>query len=419
MYKLKHFVWLIVYLGFGSIPVFPMVIYVNSQGTGDYPTIQEAINVAEPNDVVILYPGTYTGEGNRDIDFLGKTITVQSTDPYNFSVIAETIIDCQGSEAEQHRGFIFQSSETNDSSLCGISITNGWISSCFISGPYFGFLGGGAILIKNSSPSISYCIIRNNTCTNRRCCADCAYYDDPSGAGIWCMWSNAKILNSIFYDNMTLFPSSSYNLYGVGAAIFAENSLENRITIKNCVFSKNVSRSAAIFSSKESSWIINCILWDNDSSDNAPVKTYQPAGWGGAERLNSIANYCILQDLDYIEGEYNFIVDPQFADPDNRDFHLKSQAGRWDPNQLMWVVDQITSPGIDAGNPSDPIGQESFPNGGIVNIGAYGGTTEASRSYFNVAPCKTIIAGDINGDCVVDIADLSFLSLHWMENEKL
>lgn len=45
-----------------------------------------------------------------------------------------------------------------------------------------------------------------------------------------------------------------------------------------------------------------------------------------------------------------------------------------------------------------PIGWESFPNGGFVNMGAYGGTPKASKSYFGGPICETIVAGDINGD---------------------
>ncbi|MHC5184552.1 MAG: hypothetical protein ACYSPI_09805, partial [Planctomycetota bacterium] len=52
------------------------VISVDPNGTGDYPTIQAAIDAAVDNDVVVLNPGTYTGDGNRDIVFPGKAITV-------------------------------------------------------------------------------------------------------------------------------------------------------------------------------------------------------------------------------------------------------------------------------------------------------------------------------------------------------
>ncbi|MBN1507997.1 MAG: hypothetical protein JW955_14185, partial [Sedimentisphaerales bacterium] len=62
------------------------------------------------------------------------------------------------------------------------------------------------------------------------------------------------------------------------------------------------------------------------------------------------------------------------------DYHMKSLAGRWDPNQQRWVMDDVSSPCIDAGDPNTPVGEEPQPNGGRVNLGAYGGTAEASKS---------------------------------------
>jgi hypothetical protein len=62
------------------------------------------------------------------------------------------------------------------------------------------------------------------------------------------------------------------------------------------------------------------------------------------------------------------------------DYHLKSQAGRWNPNSESWVMDDVTSPCIDAGDPNMPVGDEPEPNGGRINMGAYSGTAEASMS---------------------------------------
>jgi hypothetical protein len=64
-----------------------------------------------------------------------------------------------------------------------------------------------------------------------------------------------------------------------------------------------------------------------------------------------------------------------------------------------------------------PIGEEPFPNGGRANLGAYGGTTEASKSYFDGPVCTTIIAGDINGDGRVDAKDLAILARHWLQEQ--
>jgi hypothetical protein len=49
-------------------------------------------------------------------------------------------------------------------------------------------------------------------------------------------------------------------------------------------------------------------------------------------------------------------------------------------------------------------------------MGAYSGTVEASKSYFGTTPCKTVVAGDINGDCRVDFKDFALMALHWLED---
>jgi hypothetical protein len=49
-------------------------------------------------------------------------------------------------------------------------------------------------------------------------------------------------------------------------------------------------------------------------------------------------------------------------------------------------------------------------------MGAYGGTSEASKSYFGEPVCETIVAGDINGDCQVNIADFAIMAMHWLED---
>jgi hypothetical protein len=98
-----------------------------------------------------------------------------------------------------------------------------------------------------------------------------------------------------------------------------------------------------------------------------------------------------------IWGEGNIDVDPLFAGPGHwdpngtpndanddfwvdGDYHLKSQAGRWEPKSGSWVMDDVTSPCIDAGDPNSDWSAEPWPNGGRVNMGAYGGTAEASKS---------------------------------------
>lgn len=86
-----------------------------------------------------------------------------------------------------------------------------------------------------------------------------------------------------------------------------------------------------------------------------------------------------------IEGEGlksmgNGCDDPLFVDPANLDFHLKSEAGRWDRAAAQWSLDDATSPCIDAGNPGADVGEEPEPNGSRVNMGVHAATSEASMS---------------------------------------
>jgi len=107
-------------------------------GSLDHPfdAIQEAIDAAVNGDTVLVADGTYTGEGNRDIDFLGKAITVRSAGGPE----ACTVDLLLGS----YRGFYFHSEESEAARLEGMTIVgNGW----------FGDPGGG-IYCNNASPTI-------------------------------------------------------------------------------------------------------------------------------------------------------------------------------------------------------------------------------------------------------------------------
>lgn len=78
-------------------------------------------------------------------------------------------------------------------------------------------------------------------------------------------------------------------------------------------------------------------------------------------------------------GTGDICSDPLFVDSATADFHLKSTGGH--KNGSTWVYDDVTSPCIDAGDPSSDYSNEPAPNGQRLNIGAYGNTEEASKSH--------------------------------------
>lgn len=134
--------------------------------------------------------------------------------------------------------------------------------------------------------------------------------------------------------------------------------------------------------------LVNCIIWDcpqpitlADSSnteiaDRGSHLTVSYSDIDGGRAAVSISG----SQSTVAWGEGNIDVDPLFADTASADFHLRSQSGRWDPCGQAWVSDNQTSPCIDAGDPGAPIADEPSPNGLRINMGAYGGTAQASKS---------------------------------------
>ena len=119
------------------------IIRIEPDGSGDAPTIQAGIDVANPDDIIELADGTFVGPGNRDIDYLGKAITVRSA-----SGNAEF---CIISGEDLGRGFHIHSGEGNDSVLENVTVAGG-----------NGETAGG-IYVRQASPTIRGCSIYDNS----------------------------------------------------------------------------------------------------------------------------------------------------------------------------------------------------------------------------------------------------------------
>jgi len=251
--------------------------------------------------------------------------------------------------------------------------------------------GGNGIYNKESNPTVTNCIFLGNRGFN--------------GGGMWNDGGSPIVSDCLFTGNIV----SRY-----GGAILNEGSLR----ISNCAFIGNSADRGGGIENRNYLRISNCTFFGNRGGgicNQGFTQTSNCIFWGDTpyqlfghipELL--IVTYSNVQDG--WPGEGNINIDPCFVelgywdDPCNTpgdtwddiwiegDYHLKSQAGRWDANNESWVQDDVTSPCIDAGDPMSPIGPEPFPNGGRVNMGTYGGTIEASKSYFGGPVCEIIVA---------------------------
>lgn len=412
----------------------------------DFATIQEAIDNANEGDIIEVGPGTYRGEGNWDIDFRGKAITVRSSAGPD-----DTIIKCTGSEG--HRGFYFHAYEGPDSVLRGFKIIGAtipgsdvppdrnWISSpvnpvgggifCEFSSPSIvdciikecaAEMGGG-IGVVNGSPIIIDCVIEDcqaggfGQATSGGRGAGIAFssnsdaimlhsqiknnsgYYNTLGSGIYC-WRSSVFFSYCYISNN----SAQGSIRGGGA--FCGGSSSHTIEFENCVISNNTAEIGGGICAGypgdivvENVVITNCTIAHNSLS----VNPSDPSVGGGIHSVSSditIRNSIVWSNhgvpimlvdtassspvlYSCVEGGYpgqgNIDSDPLFVSPGSS-YHLKSSLGHYDPWSRRWIKDDgYYSPCIDAGDPLDSYIPEPLTNGKRINMGAYGGTAEASK----------------------------------------
>lgn len=101
------------------------------------------------------------------------------------------------------------------------------------------------------------------------------------------------------------------------------------------------------------------------------------------------------------------------------DYHLRSESGRWSPSDKRWIKDAQTSPCIDAGDPNADWTAELWPHGKHINIGAYGGTAQASMSLLPVGNVADLDPDIHDANDWVDFRDLALFTGKWLHNEVL
>jgi parallel beta-helix repeat protein len=242
---------------FCSTSAFGAIIRV----PGDQPTIQAGIDAASTGDTVLVADGTYTGEGNMNLYFGGKAITVQSeSGPDN------CIIDGEG----VGNAFNFDMGEGQDSVVSGFTIKNWYAWDSAINCYY------------NSSPTITDCMITADTGIEMGAIT-CRYSSSPTitnciltGGGIGCYYNSSPTItdctitgadgNGIFcWDNCSptitdCMITGNTSTHGGGMRCYKSSP-----TITNCTITGNTTTEwgGAIFCTSSSPTITNCTITNN------------------------------------------------------------------------------------------------------------------------------------------------------------
>ena len=291
--------------------------------------------------------------------------------------------------------------------------------------------GGGGMCNYRSNPTLANCKFIENSAVagggmfNEECepmLSDCVFNKNKSpagsGGGMFNENGSPVLLSCIFSENSA--PRRS------GGAM--HNRSDSQPSLSNCIFTGNWAINGGAMDNihKSSPTLLNCTLYANfaTQADGGGISNFQNAwpilvnsilwnnsdqtGMGATAQISGSAqvSYSCVQNSTSMNpwpGEGNINTDPLFADPENGDFHMKSKAGRWNPAGQSWAIDRISSPCIDAGDPSYPVGLERLPNGGIINMGAFGGTPEASLSQRQPLPLSDQASNPNPPDEAIDV----------------
>jgi hypothetical protein len=272
-----------------AVPVEATTYVVRPDGGGDFPTIQEAIDAAVDGDVIELTEGVFRGDGNRNLDYLGKAITVRSThgDP------TRCVIDCEGDWNSQHRGVVFQNREGASSILEGITIRNGFAIQT-------GY--GGALRCVESGPTIRNCILAENV--------------SHRGGAAYGQASLVTFESCIIRDNLS---------YDFGGSMYFRLAAPRFL---NCTFAHNTAAGGpdgvggALYLEDTAAFVSNCIVYENDADSvigsiacaSSSVVLECCDVFGNTEWPDEPSDWvsCIA-DQENVNG--NFSADPHFCSP--------------------------------------------------------------------------------------------------------
>ena len=224
-------------------------IYVDVDGTAEYTTIKSAVKASKSGDTIVVAPGTYSGQGSRNILLSGKVLTICGTDPDDPNVVAETVIDCYVDEAQKQRdmtdgveinGYRFIEMVPNtgaELTLEGLTIVN--TSDAF---------SGGVVECEAAKLTVADCTFADNSV-------------EQWGGAVCCQDAEATFERCLFVSNVSTKRR--------GGAVYCDGSV---LSFSRCEFSSNSGN--ALWTNESSVTLIECTFEENTGEFGGAIYCY-------------------------------------------------------------------------------------------------------------------------------------------------
>jgi hypothetical protein len=340
---------------------------ISPDGLGDFPTIQAAINAASDDDIIVLTDGTFTGDGNRDIQVPSRPISIRSQS----GDYMRCVIDCEGSARAEHRGFRFGPEVgTGDAMPTEIGIINGYTTSdgagiqvmgagcnpkirscavamCTAAGS--GIRGGGIYVGDGADPDFHFCLVSQNTAdygggvaiVNSGCLVwDSEISDNTAtntGGGVYIQSTESIVFNYSDIVSNTSPRAGGVRMLGANTSFFNDNISRNEATnghsggiwlqggsLSKCTIVEN--------SSATGGGGVHCE--DGSGNISYSIIAFTEGGYGVGATTGNAPNVNCCDVFENAAGNYdavvgdqtginnNFSLDPELCDRDNADYRL-------------------------------------------------------------------------------------------------
>jgi hypothetical protein len=425
---------------YSSIPHRIPVVYNQTQETFAF-GIQAAVTGADDGDLLMASAGTYY----ENVEVFDTNITLESMDPNNGDVVADTIIDAHYNNANSYT-VDFESG--SDCTFAGFTLTNGTYAALYCGGSSSVNItdcriennAGNGIACNQSSAAITSSKIQDNADYGVEATGDCnvtierSLIEGNGKSGVYAhdgcdFVLKGSVVRDNGWDGVDLEDNSSETLtnnwihnngtagesYGCG--IWFENYRSATPFVRNNTICGNPTYGIEVGVPEftDPNWtdpnILNCIIYGNAGSD-----LHRPSG-----SFNNV-NYSCLQNAH--AGTGNITGDPCFIGADANDFHLAANSPCVDAGDPGFEAEpnetdidgnpRVIGEEVDIG--ADEFWATDFSRDGLVNFVDYAMLAAAWHTEPNDANYNEDC--DLQDNNNIDFNDLGLFCEDWLSNAE-